>query len=196
MNLERTVTKCRQWLFPREFRIHADGREDWTDLLVELLSGGAPVLPAEMPLTKEADNRAGAGKAPTESDGAAVSDSAAPSGIDADFAMKLCNSLHRLKRNIARLERSGNSPQEVQNMNRVLERADPLLESYGIRYADLAGQTYHDGRNDFDPIGRPEEVPGLTGKKISLCEYPVVYLNEALVQRARGTVAVPPGNTE
>jgi len=162
MNLKRFVAECRQWLFPRQFRIELEGNDDWTEVLLELLQGGDGPPPPP--------------------DGA----------IDADFAMKLCNGFHSLKRTAARLEKEGGNEREVRNLRRVFERADPLLEAYGIRYVDRTGNTYDDGLKDFEPLGRPEEVEGLTVKKIDLCECPAVYLHGELIQRARGTVAVPP----
>jgi len=183
MNLEEMITQCRQWLFPREFRIELDGSDAWTELLAALMSeenaGTAEQPPANGKTGGKTDEGQGA---------------SSPSGrIDASFATQLSNGLHRLKRSVTRVEKSGSNPREVENIKRAFERADPLLEAYGIRYLDLTGQRYDPGREDFDPLpGRPEEVAGLVHPTISLCECPAVYLHEKLVQQARGTVAVPP----
>jgi len=42
-----------------------------------------------------------------------------------------------------------------------------------------------------EPIGEPEAVPGLDGTRIGRCERPAVFVNDKLIQTARGLVTKP-----
>ena len=65
------------------------------------------------------------------------------------------------------------------------------LRRHGIECRDLTGQVYDAGRLDFEPIGEPEAVPGLDGTRIGRCERPAVFVNDKLIQTARGLVTKP-----
>ena len=81
--------------------------------------------------------------------------------------------------------------QALRSLGRVLEDVDFLLTEHGIDSRDLQGEVYDDGREDFEPIGAPEKISGLTRREIALCESPRIMIHGKVVQKARGVVAIP-----
>ncbi len=115
-----------------------------------------------------------------------------PSGPDPAFIVPLCNQYFRLRRNAERLAGEGKESREVRALNGALKKIAELFEDHQIECRDLTGQTYDDGRIDFEPITTaPERVPGLTEDKILRCESPAILIRGKLAQKARGVVAIP-----
>ncbi|MFH1862998.1 MAG: hypothetical protein ABH878_09340 [bacterium] len=107
------------------------------------------------------------------------------------FITSLCNDLFRLKKSTHTLADSGVNLPAVRGIQRSLENLDSLFTTHHIEYRDLAGQEYHPGRNDFDPVAEAEESPDIEKAKILQCQQPTVSLNGRLIQKAKGIVVRP-----
>jgi hypothetical protein len=153
----------RQWIFPHQFRIPTG---EWATLASAIAEALAEIKGQE------------------------VVDELMPS-FDPAFAVSLCNQYFRLRRNTESLAAGGKETREVRALKGALTKIAELFEEHQIEYRDLTGQTYDDTRIDFEPIGDPERVAGLTKRKISQCENPAVLVRGKLVQKARGVVAIP-----
>jgi len=211
----RLYARLRQLTFPAPFRIAAADEDDWADSLAALAAealaaartgadvNGAPEKtningPAEKSNVNgpaDAFVRAAVGgdgdharAAPDGHDHAPLAEAHAP---DAAFALALCNNYFRLHRNAEQLALEGQNSKELRGIARALENMGELLRRHGIECRDLTGQVYDAGRLDFEPIGEPEAVPGLDGTRIGRCERPAVFVNDKLIQTARGLVTKP-----
>ena len=111
--------------------------------------------------------------------------------FDPKFACVLCNDVFRLQRNVAQLSREGRQRKELRSIERVVRNVHASLKENGVEYIDLTGKPFDERSEDFEPLGQPEEVPGLDRAYIAACERPVVLVNGELVQRARGVVKRP-----
>lgn len=165
--------KLRQLSFPPAFRIETQGSpDDYANLLVAAVS------------------EALAARDQGTSAVASINENSS-SGINEDFAVALCNYQFRIGRNAELLKADGQGSKELRVIERMLQRINTLLIEYGIESLDLTGQTYDVLREDFEPLGEPERVPGLDGNRIGSCERPVVIINGKLIQRAKGLVRKP-----
>jgi hypothetical protein len=174
LTVSKLYTRLRQRIFPVQFRIEVEETGDWVNLL-------AVVVSEAFTAAKHQKTESGLTKAAKES----------PPSVDTDFALALCNSHFRLRRNAEQLALEGKDSKELRSITRALKNIDQLFEKYGIESRDLSGQTYHDGRVDFEPIGEPELIPGLDTPKIGRCECPAVLVNGRLIQKARGLATKP-----
>ena len=111
--------------------------------------------------------------------------------LDRDFIVSLCNEYFRADRNLAKLERQDQPPQQARRIRKSLNDIGWLFERYAIECKDLTGQPYDIGRLDFEQLAEPETAPGLKGPTITLCERPAVVLRGRLLQRAKGLVSKP-----
>ena len=174
MFMQRLRARLRQWTFPASFRIAPGGGGDWAGALVDAVIEARKAAESVRETAPPADAETGAS-----------------AGLDPDFLVPLCNDLFRLQRNVCQLQTEGNDSKEVRSIGRALESLEEFLKEHSVECLDLTGQAYDDGRTDFEPIGAPEEVPGLEGKKISVCERPYIAFHGKVIQRARGIVAIP-----
>ena len=208
--MNRTWLRIRQWAFPAEFRIRVEGGGDWWSAMAGLVSEAlaeaksaqaAQVAEAaragEAVKTAEALRAAEAARAaakPAEAPPAAPPPAKAPAGITERFAISLCNDVFRLRRNAEVLAGKRGDCKELRSIASAMTNVDALLAENGIKYYDLTGKDFDERSEDFDPVGQPEEVPGLDRKIICVCERPLVLLNGKLIQRARGIVQKPAPN--
>jgi hypothetical protein len=109
--------------------------------------------------------------------------------LDKNFAVALCNNLHRLDRCIARVAKQGSD--EADRLQDHIARVRSDLEEKGVTYEDLTGQEYSSGRADFEPLGTPQPVSGIRWPTIMQCERPVVLRNGKILQCAKGVVGAP-----
>lgn len=167
------TARLRQLRFPRPFRI-AGGKDDYDALLLSALATLAQVTrdavsPSPASVAEAADMR-----------------EAMPSG----FVVALSNEMFRLKRNADLMARAGDT-KEIRSIRRTLEKLQDALREHGIECLDLSGQAYDVGRVDFEPFGAAERIADVDSPRIGTCERPAVLLHGRLIQKARGTVALP-----
>jgi hypothetical protein len=112
-----------------------------------------------------------------------------PSALDKDFAVNLCNQLHRLHRSVSKalLQRAP----EAERIDGHLAGVRTQLEERGFVYRDLTGQRYAPEREDFEILGDPQPSSGASWPTIVQCERPAVLLKGKVVQRAKGVVSIP-----
>jgi len=188
------MTRLRQLLFPPAFRIEPPGPAEWAEALVEAL--GTALQEArtlqEKVTASIADAPGPEPKAEPGKDDPPLPAPPADGGvINTDFIVSLCNDYFRLKRNIEGMKAKHGDIRELGRIERILESVQFLLGENKIECLDLADQDYDAGRKDFDPIGPPEEMPGLVRPKIMRCERPLIRLNGKIIQKSRGLVAKP-----
>lgn len=194
MLLERTLARIRQWTFPPEWRIEPAGPEDWSESAAKALADMAREsenLRARVE-ARLAQDRLQAQQAAAHAAEASGSTGSAKGELEPGFAIGLCNEYFRLQRNLMSLREKQPESKEVERLGRVLENIDALMKEQRLECLDLAGQAYDVGRNDFEPLGRPEEVEGLLRPQINRCERPLVLLAGKVIQKSRGVVARPP----
>ncbi len=160
-------TRLRQWTYPSDFRIEIDHGVSAPD---------GPFL-AMIELLERSQHR-----------GAGDDTSAKRSTLDKDFVVKLCNEHASARRSAGRM---GSESKESRSINRTLKRVDGLLRDHHVECLDLEGEEYTPARDDFEPIGEPEPVPGLEHMTIGICERPKVVMNGRLIQRATGILQRP-----
>jgi hypothetical protein len=185
-------SNLRQRIYPAAFRINAGPADELADSLALVMSeafaavrsrASAPPGPACAPRPIEEALPPPVEPRPPEK--------SSHGGVSAAFATELCNYHFRLSRNAGLLKVNGDSDKELRAVGRMLEKIDLLLKDYGIEWLDVTGQRYDDGREDFEPIGTPERVPGLSESRITHCERPAVMIDGKLVQKAKGLVRKP-----
>jgi len=110
-------------------------------------------------------------------------------GLPAALAIELCNKLHQLSRSVDKAREQGSA--EADRLKNHVSRLARTLSEHAVEWEDLTGQAYDPGRVDFEPLGEPQERPGLSRKTIIQCERPVVRIMGRPVQAARGIVGVP-----
>lgn len=113
----------------------------------------------------------------------------APGKLEKEFVIDLCNQIHRLSRSTKKLQGAGTA--ETEKLEGNLNRLQKMLEGHAIQWEDLSGQAFHPGRTDFEPLGEPQVLPGLSRMTIVQCERPVIRLGGMLIQPARGVVGRP-----
>ena len=194
----RLYARLRQLTFPAPFRIAAADEDDWADSLAALAAEAlaAARTGADVNGAPEKTNINGPAEKSNVNGPADAFVRAAVGGDgdhapDAAFALALCNNYFRLHRNAEQLALEGQNSKELRGIARALENMGELLRRHGIECRDLTGQVYDAGRLDFEPIGEPEAVPGLDGTRIGRCERPAVFVNDKLIQTARGLVTKP-----
>jgi hypothetical protein len=86
---------------------------------------------------------------------------------------------------------AGPSEREFGQMRRLVEQMRKLLAKHEIEVLDLTGQPIPPGRQDFEILGEPERIDGVTEPTISFCSRPAVMMKGRLIQTAQGTVSLP-----
>lgn len=114
-----------------------------------------------------------------------------PQEVNESLAQGLCNEHFRLMRTLSKLERGDKPPREARRLRATLEEMLQLFDQYGFTYQDISGQDWHPNRMDFEQFAEADIDPTLTRSKIRVCERPAVFLNERLIQTAKGIVARP-----
>lgn len=113
-------------------------------------------------------------------------------GIPESLARELATSLFRMERSGAKVKTApGASEREMGQLRRVMEQVRKILARHEIEVLDLTGQPISAGRQDFEILGEPDRVEGLTEPTISFCARPAVMLKGRLIQSAQGTVSIP-----
>ena len=158
--------RLRQWTYPSDLRIPVPETKRSDGLLMSMVE----LLERER-VPRERNDRAEKG-----------------STLDPEFIIKLCNE-HASARRTAR--RLGSESKESRSINRTLTRVDGLLRDHHVECLDLEGEEFTPTRDDFEPIGEPEAVPGLERMTIGLCERPKVTMDGRLIQRATGILQKP-----
>lgn len=166
--------KLRQWAYPPEFRIQIDWESQWAERLGAALSQALSLAKSQAAKIAELNTS-----------GQSLN------LVNPDFVISLCNDHFRLRRNAQQMQKEGHDSKELRSIGRALENVDHLLEKNNIQCLDLTGEPYDDGRNDFDPLGEAEKIPGLNEKTILRCERPAIWLQGKLIQKAKGIVARP-----
>lgn len=179
----------RQWIYAPEFRIPVYGPEDLSAALLAAFCGQQDSAGAE-----PAPSAGARSVAPGE----ALPDDrpTGPAPFDEPLAVAICNGCFRIRRNALEMDATAsgagrNGGKEIRSISRALDRMDEFLKERGIEYRDPTGQVYDPGRQDFQSIGEPEVVAGLTLATIVQVERPAVLVNGTLVQCARGVVGKP-----
>lgn len=151
----------RQLSYPPEFRIRAPEGDDWAATLVGQ--------------TKRLLNRPAAPR------------------VDHGFAIALCNECYRLELRVKALQENlvPGDRESLTMLSRAIEELDELLQEHQIEYLDLSGEVYTLERKDFEPIAPPKTGEGLGRAVIARCDRPAVYVDDKLVQPAKGLVAIP-----
>ena len=165
--------RFRQWKYPKEFRIVSNSKELWNELVISSIIQIFSEL-----ILLETDERQE--KSPD-----------LLKEINSEFLITLCNGHFRIKRNIELLMGENLKRKEVRRIWRTLERLDNYFHEIGLQYIDLTNEPYDPGRSDFEPLGEPEEVNGITEKTILQCERPAIWFQGKLIQPAKGIVARP-----
>ncbi len=169
-----SLARWRQWFYPREFRIEPTNPENWSTALVRLLE--------EEPSPNAADEEIIVDEPNTY--------------LDNEFVVNICNQLFRARKDADAVAKEEKSTKEIRSLLRAIESAMTLLQEKGVECFDLAGQDYHQGRVDFSPARKAEEVPGLDTAKVAECKRPAVYYQGKLLQKATGVIARPAKITE
>ena len=175
--LEQLIADLRQWTYPPELRIAAPEGEGVVPLVLEATSRARAAAQAAEEAAKEAATAPGA-------------------ALPKTLAIELANQCFNLGRNLAQMEGDEALAPRRQRLGRVLDRMNRILEEHGVRWVDLTGQRYEEGRLDFQSLGPPQEVAGVTEPIIRQTECPAVFIQDKLVQTARGIVARPPAPTQ
>jgi hypothetical protein len=115
----------------------------------------------------------------------------AAGALDKGLVTDLCNRLHQLSRAVKKAKEQGGT--EADRLKGHIDRLEKTLGEHSIAWEDLTGQAYDPGRADFEPLGEPQETPGLSRKIIIQCERPVIRLEGKVIQSARGIVGKPVG---
>jgi len=166
-----------QWFYPREFRIGAG-----TSLTTAVLLAASASQPLE---------RAGPDTGMPSPVAGDVTPVPAPTdtGLEKGFVIDLCNNFHRLSRSLKPLQDATGA--EATRLKRNLDQVRKTLQDNGIECLDLTGEVYDPRRSDFQPLGEPQETPGLTRMTIIQCERPLVKIKGRFVQPAKGIVGRP-----
>lgn len=191
----------RQWAYAPEFRIPVYGPEDLSAALLAAFCQHEASAGAEQDEAREKDapdvEASPTGAFEGTSDGQpAETGAATPLHPDEPLAVAICNGCFRIRRNALEMDATAsdagrNDGKEISSISRALDRMDEFLKERGIEYRDPTGQVYDPGRQDFQSIGEPEVVAGLTLPTIVQVERPAVLVNGTLVQCARGVVGKP-----
>lgn len=189
MKLKQLHRKLRQLQFPAAIQFSLAECGDGGDSLAHAISEARALAAAR------AEDRAKAALAVEASTRTPVTSpavsQAGSAGLDSRTAVELCNEVFRLHRSSEQMAKEGKDSKELRGIQRARESIEMILNQHGVQYFDLTGRPWDDRDNDFEPVGQPEDVPGLQAKKISRCERPLVKVNGKLVQRARGTIQRP-----
>jgi len=141
--------------------------------------------------------------APDESDlfaGFLALPAAEAAELDDGTVVKLCNEVHRLRINRARLRGDPNGEDAAKNLNiasvqmkEAIDHIEEALKALGVELRDLTGEPIVGTRLDFEDAGQAPVVDeSLTCPTIQMCVLPKVLRKGKMLQRARGFVAVPP----
>jgi len=171
MDLLRFIAAVRQRTFPAAFRIDSHDVRAWGEGLAQIL---AQVTRLQEELSRQPQT--------------------SPPAMEPKTAVGLCNELFQIRRNVVAAEQTKGSCKELRRIQEALGDIDGLLKAVGVEYFDLSGQEWDPGRNDFESLGKAQEVPGLVRHKILLCERPAVRIGGKIVQRAKGVVGRPPAS--
>ena len=177
--MSRLWNTVNQWLYPPAFRIKVEDDEAGIAVLVTRL------MAALEPLERSVPEPPASFPAPVETQAGDPGTVA----IDRSFAIEMCNQIHRLSRSVNKVQEQGGT--EADKLRGHLDRLGKILDQRSVKWEDLSGQVYHDGREDFDPLGEPKITPGLLRKTIIACERPVVRMGGAVIQTAKGVVGKP-----
>jgi hypothetical protein len=176
--MSRWWPALKQALYPPEFQISPmEGESDLAAAMLRLIAT-VEALPrtAETP---PAEAKKDAGTPPP-----------APDGLEKAFVIDLCNQIHRLNRGLKKAQENGNP--EAGGLKAHVDRLAKTLANHSVQCEDPSGQIWDPGRVDFEPLGEPQIVPGLTQLTILQCERPVVRLGGKVIQSAKGAVGAPP----
>ena len=169
--ISNLARRLRQWQYPLEFRIEADERVAWPELLNRAVAEA--VEAAEKAASAQSRDPPVPAPAPGN-----------------DFFVEFCNSNFRLRRNVEQLEKERESSKTLRRIRGALDKVETILDRAGVESIDLTGERYEEGRLDFQSLAT-EEIPGLQEMEISLCERPLILLQGQMIQRATGVVARP-----
>lgn len=191
MHLGTVYRKIRQMTFPPEFRIETDWNSQWersaATALSQCLKLTGNTTHRMRDLQRQLDETQSQPGEPQDT----AADQKDKGAFDSKFACAICNDIFRLQRNVTQLEHEGGSSKELRSIQRVVRNVDHALKENGIEYIDLTDKPFDERSEDFEPFGKPQEIPGLDRAWIAACERPVVLINGRIVQRARGVLKRP-----
>lgn len=204
MILQRLIAWLRQWSYPAAVRIQLPPPERGIDglaLLTRDLAGAnarlardnAALLQDNAGLATQLDaaSRQAQGLSRRMEQLEERTRRSANDVIDDAFAIAICNEYFRLCDNQKLLKDKNVKAGEVDRIGRVLREVERVLRDRQIECSDLTNQAYDPGRVDFEAVGKPQELPNLTGPIIWRVDRPLVTLRGRIVQKCKGMVARP-----